>query len=137
MENIKITVRANRSGKSSKDREYDAAFDPVRSVSYYTIGWATVTEDGYTLKFPAILSRKFSNVYTVSDWQAPASVFAEDLADPEQIAEQISNRQGSFVTGTGADTSVANWFTTPEMIRKIRERHAGDLDEIRKIMGEH
>lgn len=96
-----ITIRVN------KTEIHTAAFEPVRKVGMLTIGWATV--EG--IRFPAIIDGRFADrVYTVSDWQAPSSSFAEDLADPVQVAEMMECGAGQFLTPAGNRTSAAVVF---------------------------
>lgn len=101
-----LIVIVTKATTHAKPVRYDAIFEPVRTVKGKTIGWATV--EG--LRFPVIVDSRYDRVYTVSDWQAPAASFAENLADPVELAEQISCGQGKFVTPVGNVTDAVKDF---------------------------
>jgi hypothetical protein len=98
--------------RSKMDNEtHRAEFEPVRKVRDSELGWATVTADDCTLRFPAIVYRGGEWVVTVNDWQAPW--FGEiDLANPEGVRELLRTGSGSFVNpATGNKSDIPKHFT--------------------------
>lgn len=91
----KITIKDH----ADKGTIHTAEFEPVRKAGDKTLGWATVSTDDVTLRFPAIVDAKYGRVITVSDWQAPWD--NTDLADPTVYGEMVKTGQGTFLTEAG------------------------------------
>ena len=73
---------------------FAAAFEAVRSDSGHSLGWATISTDEFTLRFPLIVHEQSGHVYPVNDWQAPFGWV--DLADPVSVERLATTGQGTF-----------------------------------------
>jgi len=87
---------------------FAADFAPVRRIGASSLGWATVTTDDVTLRFPAIVDAKYRRVLTVRDWQAPWGWL--DLSDPHDVITLGQTGAGQFLTPSGNESSAFSAF---------------------------
>jgi hypothetical protein len=100
-------------------REYDATFEPVRSIKGYTVGWALITfDDGSSVRFPAVRTPFVNSarrgggetVLTVSVWDGDWGDWV-DLTSADGINEIDRTGSGKLCNpATGRDSDLWHVF---------------------------